>query len=163
MKIRTILTPLILIVLIVAASCEPWENASEIPEIRFKSYTPYLIDTLGGLKHAGDLVFSFTDGDADFGFNPGSTGDSLNLVLIPYQKVDHVYDSIESEDYVRKFIVKDDEKLHRDGEYTTIKGEIQVQIIFFITPPFDTMRYDFYIIDRAGHKSNVESTTDIGF
>jgi len=148
----------------VMISCEPIEKVSDVPEISFKSFTMLEIDSLGFKIKAGELVFSFIDGDADFGIpTSGFAKDTLNLFLIPFEKTDMVYDSVDKDTYGRTYAVLNDEKLIRIGQNKTIKGEIKVQIYYFIAPPFDTMRYDFYITDRAGHKSNVESTSDIGF
>jgi len=149
--------------LLAVASCEPFEKVSEIPEIGFKSFDLFEIDTLGSRIKAGELVFSFIDGDADIGlFSGSSTEDTLNFFLIPYEKLDAGYEPIEDADTL-KYGIRNDEKLTRVGQNKTIKGEIKLQIYYFLTPPYDTIRYDFYIIDRAGNKSNIESTTDIGF
>jgi hypothetical protein len=135
-----------------------------VPEIGFKSFTLGETDSLGFRIKTGELVFSFIDGNADFGIRKtGLNQDTLNLFLIPFQKTGLEYDSLDVDVYGRSYAVMDDEKLIRVGQNKTIKGEIKVQIYYFITPPFDTLRYDFYITDRAGNKSNVESTSDIGF
>jgi hypothetical protein len=146
------------------ASCEPVKKVSPIPEITFKSFALYQMDTLGFTIKTGELVFSFVDGNADFGIIVNSNSkDTLNLFLIPFKKVDGIYDSIDMDTYGRKYSVLNNENMVRIGQDKTIRGEIKVQIYYFITPPFDTLRYDFYITDRAGHKSNVESTSDIVF
>lgn len=164
MKTLRNLFPVCLCVAMVMVSCEPIEKVSEVPEIHFKSFTMGEIDSLGFIIKTGELVFSFIDGDADFGIPKSGFGeDTLNLFLIPFKKTDMVYDSLDSDIYGRQYAVLNDEKLIRIGQNKTIKGEIKVQIYYFIVPPFDTLRYDFYITDRAGHKSNIESTSDIGF
>jgi hypothetical protein len=146
------------------AACEPLEKVSEVPEIQFKSFSLVEIDTLDITIKAGELVFDFIDGNADFGIIQGRSGDdTLNLFLLPYQKVDGAYDSIDAATYGRSYAILNDEHLVRVGQNKTIKGEIKLQIFYFIDPPFDTIRYDFYVLDRAGNKSNVENTTDIGF
>ncbi len=153
-----------LFLLLVTCSCERLEKVSDVPEIHYKSFSMLEIDSLGFKIKTGELVFTFIDGDADFGVKTGiQTEDSLNLFLKPYKKTDMVYDSVDMDTYGRMYAVMDDEKLTRVGQNKTIKGEIKVQIYYFIDPPFDTMRYGFYITDRAGHKSNVETTEDIGF
>jgi len=150
--------------LLVTCSCERLERVSDVPEIHFKSFSIFEIDSLDFKIKTGELVFTFIDGDADFGVESGTqSGDTLNLFLKPYKKTDMVYDSVDIDTYGRKYAVLNDEKLTRVGQNKTIKGEIKVQIYYFITPPFDTMRYDFFITDRAGHKSNVETTADITF
>ncbi len=53
-----------------------------------------------------------------------------------------------------------DSKMDRVGQNKTIKGNIRVDISFPPTLPYDTMRFEFYIRDRALHKSNIEVTSD---
>ena len=148
---------MVILNIIIFASCEPLEKVSDVPEIHFKSYSSFLVDTLDVIIPAGELVLTFIDGDSDIGLQD----DALNFFLLPYQKLDGEYDSIDAETYGRKYTIGYDEHLDRSG--STIRGEIKLQIYYFISPPFDTIRYDFYIVDNAGHKSNVESTTDIAF
>jgi hypothetical protein len=68
-----------------------------------------------------------------------------------------------AEIYGREYFISKHEQLNRVGQNKTVKGEIKVQIYYFLAPPYDTIRYDFYIVDRNGNKSNIESTTDIAF
>lgn len=162
MKIITGSIAVILLISMAITSCESLENASNVPSIKFKEYTSFITsDTLGNLINAGELVFSFIDGDADLG--EYSAADRNNIVLLPFEKIDGEYFSVDSALYGQSFTFTKDEKLDREGQYKTIQGEIKVELSFYIKPPFDTMRYDFYILDRADHKSNVESTTDITF
>ena len=45
-----------------------------------------------------------------------------------------------------------------EGVYRkTVKGDINIEIDLTIQTP-DTLMYSFYLIDRAGHKSNTETT-----
>lgn len=159
-----------LLILGVVTGCEPPEKVSIIPEITFKSFTLNdYVDTLGNLVKVGELKFDFIDGDADIGsyFSDEDTSEEVlknkyNLFLIPYEKLaGGYYDSIESEPL--KYIIKYNDKLSRVGQNKTIKGEIKLDIQYYIIPPYDTIRYEFYIFDRARHKSNVEFTSDIGF
>lgn len=53
-----------------------------------------------------------------------------------------------------------DEKMDREGQNKTIKGTIRVTLYFPLELPYDTMRLEFYIRDRALNKSNVEATND---
>lgn len=53
-----------------------------------------------------------------------------------------------------------DQKLDRVGQNKTVKGIVRVGILFPTELPYDTMRLEFYIRDRALHKSNVEVTDD---
>ncbi|MBN2481266.1 MAG: hypothetical protein JXB19_05975 [Bacteroidales bacterium] len=144
-------------------TCEPFEKVSEVPYITFKDFQLSEIDTLSNIIKVGELTFDFIDGDADLGAKtgPGGTGDSINFYLIPFEKIDGSYSQIPGD--TLQYQIRYNEKLDRIGQNKTIKGEISLVIYYFITPPYDTIRYDFYIYDRARHQSNVESTSDIGF
>lgn len=164
MKALRFILPFVLVFAIVHTACEPIENISEVPEINFKSYTRYLLDTLDITLEAGELVFSFQDGDSDLGLDTiRHPEDTANLYLIPFQKLNGVYEPIDQETYGRTYAILANERLYRTGQNKTIRGEIKVQIYYLLIPPYDTIRYDFYIVDRAGHESNVESTPDIPF
>ena len=52
------------------------------------------------------------------------------------------------------------DKLDRVGQNKTVKGTVRIGILFPQELPYDTMRLEFYIRDRAMNKSNVEVTTD---
>jgi hypothetical protein len=172
MKALHIIIPIVVVSALLYTSCEPFDTVSDVPELNFKSLTPYYrLDTNyipGGFEldstKAAELIFSFIDGDADFGvdkvINPY---DTINFYLIPFRKIGGLYDSLDAIVYGAKYTVRNVEALNRIGQNKTIKGEIKLQIYYHLIPPYDTLRYDFYIVDRAGHKSNVESTTDIGF
>jgi hypothetical protein len=147
---------------LIYSACEPLEKVSDVPEITYKSFKLFEIDTLSMVIKAGELKFNFIDGDADLGVSTQSSEDTLNFFLIPYQKLDGEYIAAEDMDTL-KYRIRDDEKLRREGQNKTIKGEIKLIIYYFVTPPYDTIRYDFYIVDRAHHQSNIESTEDIGF
>jgi hypothetical protein len=160
MKFSAIFTALILITL----SCEPLEKIDDIPEIGFKSLEgPYLVQTEDSTTLIGAfLTFSFQDGNSDFGVDMAARpADSINLYLVPFQKVDGTYDSVDAELYGRQYTVKKDDKMGEPGQ--PVKGEIEVLVTYLLKPPFDTLRYEFYILDRAFNKSNVESTSDIAF
>jgi hypothetical protein len=74
---------------------------------------------------------------------------------------DGYYDSVATDPL--KYIIRYNEKLNRVGQNKTIKGEIKINIQYFIIPAQDTLRYEFYILDRAGNRSNTAYTSDIGF
>jgi hypothetical protein len=162
MKILHYLTPAVILTALVLSTCNPIEKVSDVPEIKFKSFALYNVDTLGFQIKAGVLIFSFIDGNADFGVLPNSE-DSLNLFLTPIHKVNMAYVPLDVDTFGRKYAVMNDQALVRIGQDKTVKGEIKLDVYYFVIPPFDTIRYDFYIVDRAGNKSNVASTSDISF
>jgi len=143
-------------------SCESIEEGNDVPEIKFKSFELYELDTLSSRIKAGELIFSFIDGNANFGVDEESTSkDTLNFFLIPFQKL--IDGSYERVDDTLKYRIRNDEKLTRTGQNKTIKGEIKLQLFYFVTPSYDTLQYEFYIVDRAGNHSNTEKTSNIGF
>jgi len=162
MRILHYLTPAVIFTVMVLTTCESYEKVSDVPEIEFESFALFDKDTINFQIKVGELTFKFIDGNADFGVLPKAE-DSLNLFLIPFQKVDMAYEPLDVDTFGRKYTVKNDEKLVRIGQNKTVKGEIKLQILYVFPPPFDTIRYDFYILDRAGNMSNVESTSDISF
>ena len=153
------------------AACIKTEQVSPIPEIHFKSLDLVdTLDTLGNHIKMGKLKFSFIDGYADFGIDtefdttrPDS--ENYNIFLIPFKKIDTLYYPVEEDPsnpppYYR--LLRAD-ALDRIGQNKTVRGTVTLFIGYYPTPDYDTMRYEFYIIDRAFHRSNVETTTDIGF
>ncbi len=160
----------LLVTVMLSIACEPPEKISPVPEISFKSFTlADYIDSLGNNSKLGTLKFDFIDGDADIGSfladtetTEESLKDKYNVFLIPFEKLPGgYYDSVEAEPL--KYIIRYNEKLSRVGQNKTIKGEIKISIQYFIIPVQDTLRYEFYILDRARNKSNTAYTSDIGF
>ncbi len=159
-----------LLAALLVIACELPETVSSVPEITFKSFLlEDRKDSLGNEGKLGTLKFNFIDGDADLGsyvYDYDTTEESLakkyNVFLIPFEKLtDGYYDSVETEPL--KYIIRQNEKLDRVGQNKTVKGEIAISIQYSLIPPQDTLRYEFYIIDRARNRSNLAYTTDIGF
>jgi len=159
-----------LITAVLIPGCEMPETISPVPEITYKSFLlENYRDSLGNQGKLGTLKFDFIDGDADIGsivYDYDTTEESLekkyNVFLIPFEKLpDGYYDSVETQPL--KYIIRFNEKLNRVGQNKTVKGEIEISIQYAIIPPQDTLRYEFYIVDRARHRSNLEYTSDIGF
>ena len=150
------------------AGCVKTEPVSPVPHIAFESIEVfYAYDTvLDEYILAGELVFNFIDGDADIGIYPEEVDtmqwnrENYNVFLIPFEKIDSVYHQVPLEKTKPPpwYTIQHDTKLDRVGQNRTIKGSINLMI--YDLPVYDSMRYDFYITDRAGNESNVESTTD---
>lgn len=166
---RLVMNAIILTVLF--SACIKTEPVSPVPEVEFKSYDLFeAVDTLGNPLIVGKLEFSFIDGDADFGMEGiwdtvTWNEQNYNVFLKPYEKIDTLYfpipdDSTKPPPYYR---ILRDTPLDRVGQNKTVKGFIRIEMYFFVIPDYDTIRYDFYIVDRALNKSNIESTSDIGF
>ncbi len=154
------------------SGCIETEPVSPIPEIDFKNYTlgPAYDSLLDQYLLVGKLEFGFIDGNADFGINrPFDSGApdeyNYNVFISAFEKIDSSYIPVEfdSTNPPLNYRITRDTPLDRVGQNKTVKGVIRIDMYFFIIPPYDTLRFDFYITDRAMNKSNVESTTDIGF
>lgn len=160
------------LILVFNNACIETEPVSSIPEVAFKSIElAYVVDTSLGNQYlkGAILLFEFVDGDADFGVDKETAEDTTlpdtsryNLFLHPFYKLEGVYYSVEQDTnnpppYYSIFY---NQKLDRVGQNKTVKGTITLTIIDL--PLYDTLRYDFYISDRAGNNSNIESTADLG-
>ena len=151
-------------------ACERIEPADPVPSIEFKDFTVAdSYDTIGDEAievKACELLFSFIDGDGDIGLyeDPYDSIDPRNVFIIPFEKFEGNYIRKEELDTL-SFWIKHDDKMDRVGQNKTLKGEIKVKFSYFLAliSDYDTLKFDFYILDRADHKSNVESTIDIAF
>jgi len=148
-------------------SCRKIESISEIPSIEFENFTLRdTIDILGNKGKIGELVFTFEDGDGDIGLpQPDSIPTdttNYNLFFTLYEKLDGEFAEVDEDDletplnYRIPFI-------EMEGQNKTLKGEIQVNFFYFklFLIKYDTIKYEFYLVDRALHKSNVEETDTI--
>jgi hypothetical protein len=160
--LRFLFPVFLLAILVAALSCEPTEY-SDVPEIRFISFTPFINTSDSTMVHmSARMMFSFRDGKANFGIEAAdSTKNTHNIFFIPYKKVHGVYDTISRASYGWMYRVLKDDKMERTGINKTIEGEISIDMDYFLPPPFDTIRYKFYILDRANNQSNIDSTRDI--
>lgn len=146
---------LVLLCVIVNVACFRIVRYSPIPNIELISFE--FKDTLDALQNRvlnGKLHFSFVDGDGDIGFDTVQPQQNT-IFLEKYKYVEGVLTPIELlfplNYYVPKFTPSGNDK--------TLKGEIIVNDLNE-NYPFngDTILYKFYIVDRAGNVSNVEST-----
>ncbi len=156
---------------VIMLSCEKIVPVDPVPAITFKSFE--LEKVTGDIgTYSGKLVFSFIDGDGDIGLyyydtlNADSTL-KYNLFLFPYAKIDTQYAEIDISNLeVPPFYrIEYDPKMERVGQNKTLKGDITLDINYLEQKPFnsDTIRYEFYMVDRAGNQSNTAVTSDIGF
>ncbi|MCK9611283.1 MAG: hypothetical protein PHR81_00740 [Bacteroidales bacterium] len=124
------------------------------------------IQNANNIDDKGILKISFTDGDGDMGLADNDT-------MQPFDK---------SSIYYYNFFIKYFEKQH--GQFVevppavtfnsripelksnningAIKGEIEIEL-FINNPfsPYDTVRFEAYIVDRALHHSNTITTNEL--
>lgn len=164
MKIIKILT-LFLLLSLLAIACGKIEQLPDEPYIEFRSFKVFdTVDILGNSYQGGKLRFYFEDGDGDIGLDPPESAeeDSTNLFFDLYRKVNGTMvkvpanDPLNPSDYRIPFI-------ERSGQNKILRGTIDVTFLylFYLEENTDTIRYDFYIKDRAGNFSNTESTSEI--
>ena len=156
---------LIITVLLSGLSCKKIESLPEIPSISFKSFILIdTIDALGNEGKIGELTFDFEDGDGDIGLTqPDSlSADStnFNLFFTLFDKIDGEFIEVSENDLETPLNYRIP-YIEKEGQNKALKGEIQVDFLYYHTFEYDTIKYSFFIVDRALHKSNVETTPEI--
>jgi hypothetical protein len=154
---------IILIILLSLGSCRKIEQLSKIPNITFTSFTVFdTLDPLGNQSKGGRLSFYFEDGDGDLGLKVPSSdqADSTNLFFTLFRKKDGIMAPASEDDplYPSSYRIP---YMVRLGQNKILRGDIMVTFLYLFYSPADTISYDFYIKDRALHKSNVASTSEI--
>jgi len=155
---------LIITVLLSGLSCKKIESLPEIPSISFKNFILIdTIDALGNEGKIGELTFDFEDGDGDIGLTqPDSlSADStnFNLFFTLFSKTNGEFIEVSENDLETPLNYRIP-YIEKEGQNKALKGEIQVDFIYLLFE-YDTIRYSFFILDRALHKSNVETTPEI--
>lgn len=140
---------------LILQSCFKIETYPPEPEVSLIDFVFIdSVDALGNEVRNGTLHFSFVDGDGDIGFD--TTSPQQNTIFIEkYKFIDGELTKLDLivplNFYVPKF--------SSTGNNKALKGEIYVNDLNE-TKPFngDTIMYTYYIVDRSGNKSNVDST-----
>lgn len=154
---------LTIIILTCLDSCRKIVQLPAVPHIEFTNFTIFdTTDILGNKSKGGRLRFHFEDGDGDLGLNAPSDSmtDSTNLFFTLFRKKGGVMlptpdnDPLKPSSYRIPF-------MERLGQNKIMKGTISVTFLYLFYSPADTIRYDFYIKDRALNESNVVSTNEI--
>lgn len=151
------------IISLVLSSCRKTETYPEIPEIEYKSFFfRDTIDELGNEGLVGRLTFSFVDGDGDIGLkqppdtiNPGDPEYS-NLFFTMFDLQNGILVEI-GEDELEFPLYYRIPYLEPQRMDNSLTGEVEVEFTYLLFS-YDTIKYEFYITDRAGHESNIEST-----
>lgn len=147
-------------ILLLFISCYKIISYPPEPSIKYLSFE--LNDTIDALDNqvlSGSLHFSFIDGDGDVGdVEPTDTSliDSTKHVFIDlYKKENGVF---LKQDIAVPYSYRIP---YFEGGVNnpTIKGEVHVNELTFY-PPYegDTIKFIFYMQDRAGNKSNIEES-----
>ena len=146
-------------------SCKKIQQLPATPHIDFTSFTIFdTTDILGNISKGGRLKFHFVDGDGDLGLNPPTTTsrtDSTDLFLTLFRKKGGSMDSVPGLDPLLPSPALRIPFMERLGQNKILKGTISVTFIYQSYLPTDTIKYNFFIKDRALNESNVASTSEI--
>jgi hypothetical protein len=154
---------IILIALLALDSCRKIEQLPAIPHIEFTSFAIFdTIDILGNNAKGGRLKFYFEDGDGDLGLNAPTDfqTDTTNLFFTLFRKTGGNMVPAPDNDPLKPSSYRIP-YMERLGQNKVLKGTISVTFLYLFYYPGDTIRYDFYIKDRAANESNIASTSEI--
>lgn len=145
---------------LVIVACEKIKTLPDTPHIGFKSFTVTdAVDSLGNTVKAGTLDFNFEDGDGDLGLNApeNSWSDSINLFVNLYRIENGKLVPAPADDPLKPtgFRIP---YMPREGQNKILKGTIAVTFTYLFYSDEDSLRYSFYVRDRALNVSNTDST-----
>jgi hypothetical protein len=166
MKImRTTRYLLIIIIVVIYESCTEIRQVVPEPYIEYKSFSVFdTTDILGNSCKGGKLKFYFEDGDGNLGLEPpeATEGDTTNLFFTLFRKIDGEMQQVDDDDPMKPSSYRIP-YMEREGQNKILKGTIYITFIylFYEVEDNDTIRYDFYLKDRADNLSNTVSTNEI--
>jgi len=146
------------------ASCLKRENFPNRPQIEFLGFYPNPA-AMGAGDSLGAVKFSFTDGDGDLGLNEGDTlGENApsqpyfyNLFITYFEKQNgNFVEVVPPFPFHVRF-----KRLTSEGGGSELEGEMEVGVTARPGTPYDTVRYEMYIVDRALQHSDTIVTSDI--
>ncbi len=141
------------IALIVIAGCKKADEYSDIPSIGFKSLSVQK-NAGSGFDSIAHLVVSFTDGDGDIG-TVQYDGVPNNFIINLFEKNNGIWNASSTS------LSGHLPYLTPRGNNKALKGEIEHDIFLPFGKIKDTLRYEIFIFDRALHKSNTVTTSEI--
>lgn len=151
------------LIIIALISCGKIEKLPPEPHIEFRSFELFdTIDPLGNVAKGGRLKFAFEDGDGDLGLEAptASQADTTNLFIILFRIKGGVPVPAPENDPLKPFNYRIP-YMDRTGQNKILKGDITVTLLYLFYSVSDTIKYDFYIKDRAQNVSNTASTPQI--
>lgn len=158
---------LTLFIIIAFISCTKVEVLPPEPHIEFRSFSVFdTSDILGNSYKGGRLNFYFEDGDGDIGLYPAEVSgnpDTVNLFLWLFRKENGVMNRITDTNDLMLPSPYRIPYLRRMGQNKVLKGTISVTFLYLFYNPGnnDTIRYEFFIKDRAEHYSDTVTTCEI--
>lgn len=141
-------------------SCGKIESVPPQPHISFTNFSVFdTIDPLGNVGKGGRLKFAFRDGDGDLGLpdTPVTGQDSVNLFVTMYRIRNGVEEIAPADDPLKPSAYRIP-YIDRSGRNKILKGTISVTFFYLFYTDADSVKYDFFVKDRAGNISNIDST-----
>jgi len=163
MKFKVVVV-LVFFSLVILHSCEPIQTIPARPFIDYTSFTVFdTTDLLGNTVKGGRLKFYFEDGDGDLGLPvpvEDMNFDSVNLFLRLYRMNNGVLAPATDNDPLKPsgFRIP---FMERTGQNRILTGNISVDFMYLFTTEEDTIKYVFYVKDRADNLSNIDSTSTL--
>jgi len=133
------------------------------PHIKFTSFAVFdTTDILGNNIKGGRLKFYFEDGDGDVGISSNGQADTADLFFTLYRKSNGIFSEVPDDDLMKPSAYRIP-YLTREGQNKILKGTISVTFyyLFYVPSENDTVKYRFFIKDRAQHYSDTVYTSEI--
>jgi len=157
LNLRYLIAVLAVVTVLTAPSCKKESSLPDVPQIEFKNLDKYA-SSFSGIDSLV-LTFSFEDGDGDIG-TPSSDTITRDIYVTLFEKQNGVFTPIVFPD--PSIMTYRLPYLRPTGNNTSLKGDVVISYLgYLIGIPNDTVRYDVYIKDRAGHISNTISSSEI--
>jgi len=159
-------------VLFLILSCRKDEQFSNTPQIRFDGFQK--VQAQNGKDSAGIMKIYFTDGDGDVGLNPSDTLAPFNKGNLYYYNFFVSFFEKQNGEWVKVSFpppfpggdtLSNNARipyLTPEGQNKTLEGTIEMGL-FTGSPfsPYDTVKYQVSLCDRALNRSNQIETPEI--
>jgi hypothetical protein len=161
MNIKHLFILSLLLVSLLLSACRKQEKYPVIPAIEFVSLEAN-DDPISGTDVC--LTFKFQDGDGDIGLDETDTRPPFDTSSVYYYNCFISYFEKQNGTFVKVELPSTlNMRIPRlsDENEESISGEIYLDL-YANNPfsPYDTIRYELYIVDRALHHSNTITTTE---
>jgi hypothetical protein len=140
-----------IIILIAIQSCKKTEEVSPIPFIELEYIQ---VNNNGFVDTSASVKIFYRDGDGDLGSLNDNTAQKENVFVRAYEKKNGVFSFLIDQNATMP-------NLTPTASNKTIEGEIEYLLQLPLQVNNDTLYYEVYIQDRAGHKSNVLKTKEV--
>ncbi|MDQ3099888.1 MAG: hypothetical protein M3R08_00755 [Bacteroidota bacterium] len=135
-----------------AAGCGPDLEFPPEPRIEYRTFVQS--------GAAAKLTIYFTDGDGDIGLDPSDTQWPYDTASEYYHNFFLTFEELQDGIWVRPELELENNyripRITPAGQNKTLQGEIAVDLFWPIRPgsPYDTVRFEVMIVDRALNESN---------